>query len=127
MQAGQFQMSIRGFGGTPLGYRNLAQLQGTQTTLVNPSRFRLVEYDRLYEQMLYEPDVEKQTVLSRRMSELAHIYVPFIPHVVELDNNFVQPWLLGFYPNDFTSYWKYLDIDLEKKQRGAVASSREQK
>lgn len=117
MQAGQFQMSIRGFGGTPLGYRNLAQLQGTQTTMVNPSRFRMIEYDRLYEQMMREPDLRKQTALSRRMSELAQIYVPLIPHVVEIDNNFVQPWLLGFYPNDFTSYWKYLDIDLAKRQR----------
>jgi hypothetical protein len=25
---------------------------------------------------------------------------------------------LGFYPNDFASYWKYLDIDLAKRQRG---------
>lgn len=127
MQAGQFQMSIRGFGGTPLGYRNLAQLQGTQTTMVNPSRFRMIEYDRLYEQMMSEPDVRKQTALSRRMSELAQIYVPLIPHVVEIDNNFVQPWLLGFYPNDFTSYWKYLDIDLAKRQRGPATASRGQR
>lgn len=121
MQAGQFQMSISGFGGTPLGYRNLAQLQGTQTTMVNPSRFRMVEYDRLYELMMREPDLRKQTALSRRMSELAQTYVPLIPNVVEMSNNFVQPWLLGFYPNDFTSYWKYLDIDLAKRQRGPVA------
>ena len=73
MQAGHFQMSISGFGGTPLGYRNLAQLQGTQTTMVNPSRFRMVEYDRLYELMMREPDLRKQTALSRRMSELAQI------------------------------------------------------
>jgi oligopeptide transport system substrate-binding protein len=121
MQAGQFQMSISGFGGTPLGYRNLAQLQGTQTTMVNPSRFRMVEYDRLYELMMREPDLRKQTALSRRMSELAQTYMPLIPNVVEMSNNFVQPWLLGFYPNDFTSYWKYLDIDLAKRQRGPVA------
>jgi hypothetical protein len=50
-----------------------------------------------------------------------------IPHVVEIDNNFVQPWLLGFYPNDFTSYWKYLDIDLAKRQRGPATASRGQR
>jgi ABC-type transport system substrate-binding protein len=127
MQAGHFQMSIRGFGGTPLGYRNLAQLQSTQTTFVNPSRFRLIEYDRLYDQMMREPDLRKQTALSRRMSELAQIYVPLIPHVVEIQNSFVQPWLLGFYPNDFTSYWKYLDIDLVKRQRSQSTASSKQK
>jgi oligopeptide transport system substrate-binding protein len=123
MQAGQFQMGIRGFGGTPLGYRTLAQLQGTQTPVVNPSRFRMAEYDELYQQMLREPDVRKQTVLSRRMSELAQIYTPLIPHVVEIDNNFVQPWVLGFYPNDFTSYWKYLDIDPTKQNRGQASTA----
>jgi ABC-type transport system substrate-binding protein len=115
MAAGQFQMAIRGYGGTPLGYRNLGQLQGTETTYVNPSRFRLIEYDQLYERMLREPDVRKQTALSRRMSELAQIYVPLIPNVVEVDNDFVQPWVVGFEPNDFTSYWKYLDIDLARR------------
>jgi len=124
MQAGQFQMSIRGFGGTPLGYRNLAQLQGTQTPFVNPSRFKMIEYDRLYDQMMREPDLRKQTALSRRMSELAQIYVPLIPHVVEIQNTFAQPWLLGFYPNDFTSYWKYLDIDVAKRQRSQSTASR---
>jgi ABC-type transport system substrate-binding protein len=81
----------------------------------------MVEYDRLYELMMREPDLRKQTALSRRMSELAQTYMPLIPNVVEMSNNFVQPWLLGFYPNDFTSYWKYLDIDLAKRQRGSVA------
>jgi ABC-type transport system substrate-binding protein len=127
MQSGHFQMSIRGFGGTPLGYRSLLQLQSTQTTVANPSRFRMIEYDRLYELMMGEPDLRKQTALSRRMSELAQIYVPLIPNVVEISNNFAQPWLLGFYPNDFTSYWKYLDIDVAKRQRGLQSASRGQR
>jgi ABC-type transport system substrate-binding protein len=83
----------------------------------------MAEYDQLYQQMLREPDVRKQTVLSRRMSELAQIYTPLIPHVVEIDNNFVQPWVLGFYPNDFTSYWKYLDIDPTKQNRGQATTA----
>jgi ABC-type transport system substrate-binding protein len=87
----------------------------------------MIEYDRLYELMMGEPDLRKQTALSRRMSELAQIYVPLIPNVVEISNNFAQPWLLGFYPNDFTSYWKYLDIDVAKRQRGLQSASRGQR
>lgn len=112
MDVGHFQMAIRGFGGTPLGYRNLAQLVGTQTPVVNPSRFRMPEYDDLYDRMLREPDIQRQTVLSRQMSEIARIYVPLIPHVVEVENAFVQPWVSGYQPCDFSSYWKYLDIDV---------------
>lgn len=123
MEAGHFQMSIRGWGGSPLGYVTLAQLQSKQTTRVNPSRFSMQEYDRLYAQMLREPDLGKQTALSRQMSQLAMAYMPLIPHVSEVDNSFVQPWLAGFNPNDFTSYWKYLDVD-PVQQRGQAAKAR---
>jgi ABC-type transport system substrate-binding protein len=124
MEASHFQMSIKGWGGSPLGYVTLAQLQSRQTPRVNPSRFAMDEYDRLYEQMLREPDVQKQVALSRRMSDLAQAYMPFIPHVAEVVNTFVQPWVSGFVPNDFTSYWKYLDIDPAQQQRAQLRSSR---
>ena len=124
MQATHFQMSIAGWGGSPLGYVTLAQLESTQTPRVNPSRFAMEEYDRLYGQMLREPDVQKQVALSRRMSEIAQAYAPLIPHVAEVDNSFVQPWLQGFEPNDFTSYFKYLDIDVAAQQRAQLARSR---
>ena len=62
--------------------------------------------------MLQERNVQKQRALSREMSQLAQTYVPLIPHVVELNNAFVQPWLMGFSAVDIPSYWKYLDIDL---------------
>jgi len=50
--------------------------------------------------------------------------MPLIPHVAEVDNTFVHPWVSGFYPHDFPSYWKYLDIDLAKQQRGQTAVAR---
>jgi ABC-type transport system substrate-binding protein len=124
MEAGHFQMLIRGWGGSPLGYLALAQLKGTQVPRVNPSRFSMGEYDQLYEQMLREPDLRKQVALSRQMSQLAQIYMPLIPHVAEVDNNFVQPWVAGFHPHDFPSYWKYLDIDLPRQQRGQMEVAR---
>ena len=124
MQAMHFQMSIAGWGGSPLGYVTLAQLESSQTPRVNASRFAMEEYDRLYAQMLREPDVRKQVALSRRMSEIAQAYAPLIPHVAEVDNSFVQPWLQGFEPNDFTSYFKYLDVDVGAQQRAQLARSR---
>ena len=122
MEAGHFQMLIRGWGGSPLGYVALAQLQGSQVARVNPSRFSMGEYDQFYQQMLREPDLRMQMTLSRQMSELAQIYMPLIPHVAEVDNTFVQPWVSGFHPHDFPSYWKYLDIDLVRQQRGQTAA-----
>jgi hypothetical protein len=40
-----------------------------------------------------------------------------LPAAYRLENVFIQPWLRGFAPPIFTSYWKYLDIDLDARRR----------
>jgi len=123
MQAGHFQMGVVGWGGSPLGYRALQLLDSRQPPFTNTSRFALKAYDELYDQMLREPDRQKQTVLSREMTKLAQIYVPLIPHVVEVDNDFVQAWVSGYRAIDIPTYWKYLDIDVAAQQRGISVNS----
>jgi hypothetical protein len=56
---------------------------------------------------------------ARRMTEIARTYMPELPAVFRLENNFVQPWVRGFAPPIFSTYWKYLDIDLKRKAAGA--------
>jgi hypothetical protein len=41
-----------------------------------------------------------------------------MPAIFRLQNDFVQPWLLGFSPQVFSTYWKYLDIDLARRESG---------
>jgi hypothetical protein len=53
------------------------------------------------------------------MNDIARTYVPVIPSVFRLENDFVQPWLKGFGAQVFTTYWKYLDIDLARRQKTA--------
>jgi hypothetical protein len=50
------------------------------------------------------------------MSELARTYMPMLPAIFRLENDFVQPWLRGFSPPVFSTYWKYLDIDLDRRK-----------
>jgi hypothetical protein len=52
------------------------------------------------------------------MSDLARTYMPELPVIFRLENDFVQPWLLGFRPPTFGTYWKYLDIDLARQRVG---------
>jgi hypothetical protein len=59
-------MSLRGVGGSPLGYLELAQLQSTQTHVMNRSRFKLPEYDRLYAQYLALPTGQHKRCSQRR-------------------------------------------------------------
>ena len=58
----------------------------------------------------------ERIVAARKMSELARTYMPMLPAIFRLENDFVQPWLRGFRPPIFSTYWKYLDIDFDRRK-----------
>jgi ABC-type transport system substrate-binding protein len=116
MQQGQFQIIFRGFGGSPSGYAELLQLYSKQPRRVNAGLFNLPEYDRAAEQFLRSGTASEQIAAARKMSELARTYVPLLPVIFRLENDFVQPWLRGFSSPVFSTYWKYLDIDLDRRK-----------
>jgi hypothetical protein len=43
--------------------------------------------------------------------------MPLLPVAFRLESNFVQPWVQGFSAPIFSSYWKYLDIDLDRRRK----------
>ena len=116
LEKGKYQMYFGGFGGSPSGYPELLQLYSKQPQRVNVSQFKFAEYDRAAEQFLRSATDAEQIVAARKMSELARTYMPELPAIFRLENDFVQPWLLGFRPPVFSTYWKYLDIDLARRK-----------
>jgi ABC-type transport system substrate-binding protein len=120
LDKGKFQIYYGGFGGSPSGFAELIQLESGQPQRVNVSQFKLTDYDRTFAQFLHSADSDVQIAAARKMSELALTYMPQLTVVVRLENIFVQPWVLGFSPPVFSSYWKYLDIDLARRRRGAA-------
>jgi hypothetical protein len=66
----------------------------------------------------HAPDDAMQVAEQRKMAAIARTYVPMFPVMYRLQNDFVQPWLEGFAPQTFETYWKYMDID-EAKRRAA--------
>jgi ABC-type transport system substrate-binding protein len=116
LEKGKFQMYQGGFGGSPSGYNELAQLHSRQPQRVNVVQFKNAEYDRAAEQFLRSATDDEQIAAARTMSEIARTYMPLMPVYFRLENNYVQPWLMGFSPFVFTSYWKYLDLDLAKRR-----------
>ena len=50
------------------------------------------------------------------MDDIAATWMPELPVAFRLESNIVQPWVLGFAAPIFTSYWKYLDIDLVRRK-----------
>ena len=118
LERGQFQMYFGGFGGSPSGWPELFQLYSKQPQRVNISQFKLDEYDRAADAFLRSASDAGQVAAARKMTELAHTYMPEMPTIFRLQNDFVQPWLLGFSPQVFSTYWKYLDIDLARRESG---------
>jgi ABC-type transport system substrate-binding protein len=77
----------------------------------NYARFRLEEFDRLYEQSRSLADDGVRTALFHRMNDLIHAYAPWIINVHSYDNVLTQPWLKGFKPDPLLRYqWKFYDI-----------------
>ena len=118
LERGQFQMYFGGFGGSPSGWPELFQLYSKQPQRVNVSQFKLDEYDRAADAFLRSASDAGQVAAARKMTELARTYMPEMPAIFRLQNDFVQPWLLGFSPQVFSTYWKYLDIDLARRESG---------
>jgi oligopeptide transport system substrate-binding protein len=118
---GQLQMWFLGnISTTPEGFGFLALLYGGHAGFSNLSRFKLAEFDRLYEQARAMPDDPERTKLMQRMSELVTIYAPWNLHAYRYENVLVQPWLVGYKYNAFDRHpWRYYDVD--PKRRGAPA------
>jgi oligopeptide transport system substrate-binding protein len=118
LEKGQFQIYFGGFGGSPSGYPELFQLYSKQPQRINISQFKLDEYDRAAEQFLRSATDEQQIAAARRMNELTRTYAPMIPAIFRFQNDFVASWVEGFAPPVFSTYWKYLDIDLDRRRAG---------
>jgi ABC-type transport system substrate-binding protein len=115
LERGQFALYYGGYGGTANGYGTLLQLYSRSPVEQNASRFKLPEYDRQMDAYLHTGDAARQAAAGVKMAQIAEAYAPMQPLVFRLENDFVQPWIAGFAPPLFDTYWKYLDVDHSKQ------------
>jgi ABC-type transport system substrate-binding protein len=118
-RAGKLQMRRDGWNADYPDAENFMQLlYGPNIGQSNDSRFRLPEFDRLYEEARKLPDSPERTRLYDRMTDLVVAYAPFkLTHHL-LEDHVIQPWVVGYKAHPLRSdIWKYLDIDESKRQR----------
>jgi len=97
---------------TPEGFGFHGLLYGAHAGFSNLARFKLPEYDRLFEQARAMPDSPERTKLLRRMSEIVSAYAPWVLTAFRIENVVVQPWVVGYKYNPTYQYpFRYLDID----------------
>ena len=106
---GKFMMNIHGRSATPNG-TIFKTFYGPEPPEGNESRFRYAPYDRALEEFFRaSTDAERQRAAAT-MTEILQTYAPVIPLLVDVENAFVQPWLLGYEPARFGAYYQYYDI-----------------
>ncbi|MEO6928124.1 MAG: ABC transporter substrate-binding protein [Casimicrobiaceae bacterium] len=118
IERGQFSAYYGGYGGVPYAYGILQQLDSRAPRVQNVSHFSLPAYDRAMDAWFHTADAQQQVNEGLKMAQIARTYVPLFPVMYRLQNEFAQPWLEGFAPQLFATYWQYLDIDLARRDRG---------
>ncbi len=95
----------------------LQLLYGPNTDQSNEARFRLPEYDRLYERSLRYPDSPERDRLYHEMVRLIFAYAPWRLGVTRIFNHLQYPWVKAYkkHPILYTNY-KYLDIDVAARK-----------
>lgn len=106
---GKFAMNIHGRSLTPNGLGFIA-FYGPAPPELNESRFRHAPYDRAFGEFLRAPGEVERMRAARTMSEILLAYAPILPLLVDINNAFSQPWLLGYYPSPFSAYFQYMDL-----------------
>jgi len=118
-RAGKIQLMSEGWNADyPDGENFMQLLYGPNAGQENAARFKLPEFDRLYEETRNLPDSPERLAKFRRMTELVIAYAPWrLTHHLE-EKDLVQPWVENYLKHSFqASSWIYADIDA-KKRRG---------
>ena len=83
----------------------------------NHARFKLKEYDELFERARVMPDGPERTHLYQEMTKLVIAYAPWKLNVHRIRTDMWYPHVIGFRRPliQSRSFWKYIDIDLDKR------------
>ena len=96
----------------------LSSLYGPNIGTTNQARFKLPEYDRLYEKARVMPDGAERTRVYQAMAKLVVAYAPWKLNVHRILTDMWYPWIVGYRRPlvQNNNFWKYIDIDMEKKK-----------
>jgi ABC-type transport system substrate-binding protein len=119
-RVGKYQMASSAWIADYPDAQNFLQLfYGPNIDQSNEARFKLPEYDRLYDKAMMLPDGPARNLLYREMCRVLLSYAPSRLGVHRIFSYILYPWVKGYkkHPILFTSF-KYLDIDVAAQKAG---------
>jgi ABC-type transport system substrate-binding protein len=120
-EAGKLMMWMVGnASSTPDGQGILAWLYGPQAGNGNLARFKMPEFDALYERALVLPDGPERAALFRQAQRLAVAYMPYKVRTHRIFTDLVHPWMSGYRrPLFWQDWWQMVDVDPALRARHA--------
>jgi len=111
-EAGQLMMwGLAWIASTPDADMFYSTLYSKNIGTMNDARFRLPEYDRLYETAVRLPDGPERNAAYRRMTELVIAYAPWLLRTYPYDNVLAQRWVRAYKQHPFLrSQWRFYDV-----------------
>jgi len=115
---GQLPMfSLGNINTTPEGFGFLGLLYGGHAGFSNLARFKLPEYDRLYEQARGMAPGPARDQVMQKMGDLVNAYAPWNVTVFRYESVLVHPWVVGYKYNAFNQHpWPYFDVDADRRK-----------
>ena len=95
----------------PDGQQALMRYYGPQVGGQNLARFKLAQFDALYDRMSRLPDGPEREALFLQAKMLAVAYMPYKVNSHRVSNDLVHPWLIGYRrPLFWNDWWHLVDI-----------------
>ena len=96
----------------------LQLLYGPNSGQSNDARFRLPEFDRLYEKAKKLPDSPERNRIYQQMTRLMVVYSPWKLGMHRIETFMWHPWVIGYRKHPIMlSNLRYLDVDLELQRK----------
>ena len=88
-------------------------MYGPQAGQQNFARFKLPQFDALYERMSALPDGPEREALFIEGKRIAAAYMPYKYLVHRIANDLAHPWVIGYRRTVFwNEWWHMVDVDM---------------
>jgi len=96
----------------------LQLLYGPNSGQSNDSRFRLPEFDRLYEEAKKLPDSPERNKIYERMTRLMVVYAPWKLGMHRIETFMWHPWVIGYRKHPIMLFNpRYVDVDADLQRK----------
>jgi ABC-type transport system substrate-binding protein len=107
--------------GYPDGEAFYVMLYGPNAGQANHSRFKVAEFDRLFEKARTIPPGPEREAIYRQMNRIFLVNAPWKLGTHRIYNDLTHPWVLGYRRHPILrTVWRWVDVDVPQQQVALV-------